>query len=197
MKKALITRIASQDGSYLAEFLLNKEYEVYGIGPSISAEKIFRVAGIKDKLYIYECDITNKEQTTQIIKNILPDEIYHLAAIVDTHIFLEKEFTVLHDNLKGIHNVLSAAKEFSPNTRVFFAGSGLMFGKPRVSPQDENTPINPNSLYGISKTAGYFLTKLYRESYDMFTCTGILYNHESPRRNPEFLSKKITQSAKN
>lgn len=194
MKKVLITGIAGQDGSYLAEFLLNKKYEVYGLEPSILAEKFFRVANIKDKLHIYECDVINKEEITKIIKNILPDEIYHLAAIVDTHISSEAKFTILHDNFRGMHNVLSAAKEFSPNTRLFFAGSSVIFGRPMVSPQDENTPINPNSPYGISKAAGYFLTKLYRESYGMFACTGILYNHESSRRSPEFLPKKITQS---
>jgi len=194
-KTALITGVAGQDGSYLAEFLLSKKYEVYGIDFNFQEKTNSNIAKIKEKIHIYECDVTDKEKVSQVIEEILPDEIYHLAGIANPLVSPETESAVLYGNINGLYNILSAARKFSPKAHIFFAGSSLIFGKPAVSPQDENTPINPNTPYGIAKAAGYFLVKLYRESYGIFVCTGILYNHESLRRNPEFLPKKITQTA--
>jgi GDPmannose 4,6-dehydratase len=193
-KKALITGIAGQDGSYLAELLLVKGYEVHG--SVISLEKsLDRIEHVKGKISLHECDATDKNAVGELVKKVYPDEIYHLAAIATASVAPETEYTILNGNLLGIHNILMAARKFSPKSKIFFAGSSLIFGIPKSSPQDENTPINPNTPYGIAKAAGYFLVKMYREHYGVFGCTGILFNHESPRRSTEYVPKKITSSA--
>lgn len=199
MKKALITGIAGQDGSYLAEFLLEKGYEVHGLVRKLPSENnsqiFFRIRHILTRLSLHEGDVLDRERVREIIAAVKPDEVYDLAAMVDTLVSLDTEFRILHDNISSVHNALSAIKECAPDTKFYFASSSLVFGNPDVSPQDENTPKNPITPYGIAKTAGCNLVRMYREMYGMFACSGILYNHESPRRDFKFLPRKITRAA--
>jgi GDPmannose 4,6-dehydratase len=194
MKKALITGITGQDGSYLAEFLLEKGYEVYGtiFGKS---DNFWRIENIKAKIKIYECDVRDEEKIAELVKKIVPDEIYHLASRVDTRVIFEDEKDILKTNFESVHFILRAMKLYSEKSKFFLAGSSLMFGDAKESPQNENTALNPNTPYGIAKTAGFHLIKMYRDNYDVFACTGILYNHESPRRDLKFLPRKITSAA--
>ena len=194
-KKALIVGVAGQDGSYLAESLLDKGYEVHGVVSAHAKHGIARIQHIASRIKIYECDATDGDGVAQIVAKVVPDELYHLAAIVNPLVNAETEYSTLHDNLVAAHYVLAAVRAHSPKTKVFLAGSSLIFGKPLVSPQDERTEIRPDTPYGISKAASFFLADMYRSAYGIFVCTGILYNHESPRRNQEFLPKKITRAA--
>jgi GDPmannose 4,6-dehydratase len=192
-KKALITGIAGQDGSYLSELLLGKDYEIHGTVAFLE-RNLEKIGHIKDRLILHECDATDREVTGKLVSEILPDEIYHLAAIATASMAPETEYKIFHDNLAGTHNILTATRDLSSGSKVFFAGSSLMFGAPSDAPQNEDTPINPTTPYGVAKTAGYFLTKMYRDAYKVFACTGILFNHESPRRSPEYVTRKITQA---
>ena len=194
MKKALITGIAGQDGSYLAEFLLERGYEVHGTIHGKS-DNIWRIENIKEKIKIYECDVKNEERIVELVKLITPDEIYHLASSVETRIIFEEEQNILKTSFDSIHFFLRAIKLHSSKSRIFLAGSSLMFGDVQKSPQNENTPFRPNSPYGIAKTTGFYFVKMYRKDYGIFACTGILYNHESPRRDFKYLPRKITSTA--
>ncbi len=196
-KKALITGITGQDGSYLSELLLEKGYEVHGVVRRSALEdqkyKLSRINHIKDNLFLHPGDIQNYSRMIDIVDNIRPDELYHLAAQSFVQESFEDSFSTIKTNIEGTHNVLSALKKRSPNGRFYFAGSSEMFGNASVAPQSENTRFNPRSPYGISKLTGFELAKNYRESYNMFTSTGILFNHESPRRGSEFVTRKITK----
>ena len=194
MKKALITGIAGQDGSYLAEFLLEKGYEVHGTTRE-KYDDVWRIENIKEKIKIYECDITDEERIIELVKLIVPDEIYHLASIVDTRVIFEEEKNIFKINFESVHFLLRAIKSYSEKSKFFLAGSSLMFGNVKKSPQNENAHFRPNNPYGIAKTAGFYLVKMYRDNYGIFACSGILYNHESPRRDLNFLPRKITQAA--
>ncbi|MEW6408117.1 MAG: GDP-mannose 4,6-dehydratase [Patescibacteria group bacterium] len=194
MKKALITGITGQDGSYLAEFLIKKGYEVHGI-IFRKTDNSWRIEDIKEKVKVYECDVKNEEKIIELVKTIMPDEIYHLASRVDTRIVFEDEEDILKTNFESIHFFLRAIKLYSGKSKFFLAGSSLMFGDAKESPQNENTALNPNNPYGIAKTAGFYLVKMYRDNYGIFACTGILYNHESPRRDLKFLPRKVTSAA--
>lgn len=194
MKTALITGIAGQDGSYLAELLFEKGYEVHGTVSGKFAN-FWRIENIKEKIKIHECDVRNEEKITELVKSIAPDEIYHLASRVDTRIIFEEEKDILKINFESIIFFLRAIKLYSPKSKFFLAGSSLIFGDVQESPQSENTPFRPNNPYGIAKTAGFYFVKMYRDNYDVFACTGILFNHESPRRDFYFLPRKITQAA--
>lgn len=191
MKKALITGITGQDGSYLAEFLLEKGYEVHGTIYG-KLDNDWRIKNIREKIKIYECDIRDEERIIELIKTIIPDEIYHLASVVDTRIIFEEEKKILKTNFESIYFFLRAIKLYSNKSKFFLAGSSLMFGDVKESPQNESTPFCPINPYGIAKTAGFYLTKMYRDNYGIFACVGILYNHESPRRDLNFLPRKIT-----
>ena len=193
-KIALITGISGQDGSYLAELLLKKKYIIYGILNPKKKKISNNLKLIKKKINFKNLDINNFKQIKNLIKKIKPNECYHLAAQSFINYKFEDEFFKLNPNINGTHYILSAIKEFSPKTKFYFAASSELFGNAKNSPQNENTQFNPRSAYGVSKVAGYYLTKNYREAYNIYACSGILYNHESPRRNVNFVSRKITKN---
>ena len=197
-KSALITGITGQDGSYLAEFLLKKGYNVHGIVRRVAAEdeshRFWRLRNLKNKIKIHAGSLESYASIINIITKIKPNEIYHLGAQSYIDYAFKDEFSTINTNINGTHFLLSAIKEFSPKTKFYFAGSSEMFGKVRQIPQTEKTPFYPRSVYGISKVAGFDLTRNYREAYNLFCCSGILFNHESPRRGFEFVTRKITHS---
>ena len=199
MKKVLITGIAGQDGSYLAEYLLAQGYEVHGlIRPSDDNEEdrsFWRIQSIRDKLFLHACDLEDYNNLEVIIQAVQPDECYHLAA--ETFVFnsLEDESAILKANTQSTHHLLLGLKNHAPECRLFFAGSSEMFGQASESPQDESTPFNPRSIYGVSKVIGHDLIRYYRDHLGLFACTGVLYNHESPRRGTRFVTRKITSTA--
>ena len=193
-KIAIITGISGQDGSYLAELLVKKKYIVYGITNPKSKNKLDFINSIKDKIIIEKLDLNNYKKIAALIKRIKPTEFYHLAAQSLINFKFEDEFFKLNPNINGTHYILSAIKEYSKKTKFYFAASSELFGNAEKSPQNENSKFNPRSAYGISKVAGYYLTKNYREAYKLFACSGILFNHESPRRNKKFVTRKITHA---
>ena len=154
--------------------------------------RLWRIRHIKNKLNLHSASLESYASIVKIIQKIKPDEIYHLAAQSYVSYSFQDEFSTLNTNINGTHYVLSAIKEFSPKTKFYFAASSEMFGKVRNSPQNELTPFHPRSSYGISKVAGFDLTRNYREAYNIFACSGILFNHESPRRGFEFVTRKIS-----
>ncbi len=199
MKKiALITGITGQDGSYLAEFLLKKGYSVHGLVRRVAAEdkshRFWRLKNFINKLKIHAGSLESYASIINIITKIKPHEIYHLGAQSYIDYAFRDEFSTINTNINGTHFLLSAIKEFSPKTKFYFAGSSEMFGKVREIPQTEKTPFYPRSVYGISKVAGFDLTRNYREAYNLYCCSGILFNHESPRRGFEFVTRKITHA---
>jgi GDPmannose 4,6-dehydratase len=197
--KALITGITGQDGSYLAELLLEKGYEVHGIVRRVAIEdpnhKMGRINHILKDIVLHVASIENFPSIARVFREINPDECYHLASQSFVSYYFDDEFSTLNTNINGTHYVLSSLKEFSPHCKFYFAGTSEMFGSASTSPQNEETAFNPRSAYGISKAAGYFLTKNYRKDYNIFACNGILYNHESPRRGYEYVTRKITSHA--
>lgn len=197
-KTALITGITGQDGSYLAELLVKKKYKVHGLVRRVALEdrnhRLWRLRHLLDKLVLHPASLESYASLVKIIQKIKPDEVYHLGAQSYVDYSFKDEFSTLNTNINGTHYILSALKEFSPKTKFYFAGSSEMFGKVRETPQNETTPFYPRSVYGISKVAGYDLTRNYREAYNMYCCSGILFNHESPRRGFEFVTRKITHA---
>ena len=195
-KVALISGITGQDGSYLAELLLDKGYNVHGIVRRVALEdathRLWRLRNILKDLTLHAASLESYASLFKIVQTVKPDEIYHLAAQSYVVYSFEDEFSTLNTNINGTHYILSAAKEFSKNLKFYFAGSSEMFGKVKQIPQDESTPFHPRSPYGISKTAGHYLTRNYREAYKLHASTGILFNHESPRRGFEFVTRKIS-----
>jgi len=190
--KALITGITGQDGSYLAEFLLEKGYSVYGMVRRASTEKFERIAHFKDRISLIQADLLDQLSLIKMLEEVQPDEIYNLAAMsfVPTswnQPVLTGEFTAL-----GVTRILEAMRLVCPRARFYQASSSEMFGKVREVPQNENTPFYPRSPYGVSKVYGHYITVNYRESYDLFAVSGILFNHESPRRGMEFVTRKIS-----
>jgi GDPmannose 4,6-dehydratase len=196
-KKALITGITGQDGSYLAEFLLDKGYEVHGIIRRVAMEdpehRLCRIKHILDDLILHPGSLESYASIFKIVDEVKPDECYHLAAQSFVSYSFEDEFSTINTNINGTHHVLSAIKEKARQCKFYFAGSSEMFGLVRETPQNENTPFHPRSPYGISKVAGFDLTRNYREAYNLFACSGILFNHESPRRGFEFVTRKISK----
>jgi GDPmannose 4,6-dehydratase len=199
MKKALITGITGQDGSYLAELLLKKDYEVHGIVRRVAIEhpqaRMWRIRHLLDRIHLHSASMESYASIFDIISTVKPDECYHLAAQSFVSYSFEDEFSTINTNLNGTHYVLSAVKRQAPHCRFYFAASSEMFGNVEETPQSENTPFRPRSPYGISKMAGFELTRNYREAYGLFALSGILFNHESPRRGGEFVTRKITSSA--
>lgn len=198
MKKALITGIDGQDGSYLAEYLLEKGYEVHGIIRRLALEDpehhLWRIRHILKKLKIHCGSLESYPSLFNIVEKVKPQECYHLAAQSFVSYSFEDEFSTINTNINGTHFVLSALKEKAPKCRFYFAASSEMFGHAKEVPQNEDTPFYPRSPYGISKVAGFDLTRNYREAYRMFAVSGILFNHESPRRGFEFVTRKITNA---
>jgi len=195
-KRALITGITGQDGSYLAELLLEKDYEVHGIVRRVAMEapeqRLCRIGHLLSDLKLHAASLESYPSIFNVVRAVQPHECYHLAAQSFVGYSFEDEFSTLNININGTHYVLSALKEGCPQCRVYFAGSSEMFGKVRAVPQDEDTPFHPRSAYGISKVAGFELTRNYREAYGLHATSGILYNHESPRRGYEFVTRKVT-----
>lgn len=194
MKKAIITGITGQDGSYLAELLLDKGYGVYGMVRRSSFERFDRIDHIVNRVSIIQGDLTDQSSLDETIKAIQPDEIYNLAAqsfvpTSWTHPVMTSDVTGL-----GVTRILEAIKKNKPDARFYQASSSEMFGKVREIPQNEFTPFYPRSPYGVAKTYGHYITVNYRESYKMFACSGILFNHESPRRGLEFVTRKVTDT---
>ncbi len=198
MKKALITGITGQDGSYLAELLLEKDYEVHGIVRRVALEdpehRLWRIRHILDKLILHPASLESYASIFNIVEKVRPNECYHLAAQSFVSYSFEDEFSTINTNINGTHFVLSAIKEKVPQCKFYFAASSEMFGLVKESPQNENTSFHPRSPYGISKVAGFDLTRNYREAYGLFACNGILFNHESPRRGFEFVTRKISSA---
>ncbi len=195
-KKALITGITGQDGSYLAEYLLGQDYEVHGIVRRVALEQpehhLSRLRGILDKIKIHPASLDSYPSIFHVISREQYDECYHLAAQSFVAESFADGFSTMSTNINGTHYVLAALRELQPKCKFYFAGSSEMFGKVRETPQRESTPFHPRSPYGISKCAGFQLAVNYREAYGMFCCNGILFNHESPRRGLEFVSRKVT-----
>ena len=198
-RKALITGITGQDGSYLAELLLEKDYEVHAVVRRAALEdpehRMSRLGHLHKNIEFHSASLESYPSLYRIVQSVRPDEFYHLAAQSFVSYSFEDEFSTLNANINGTHYALSATKECAPNCRFYFAASSEMFGKVREVPQRESTPFHPRSAYGISKVAGFDLTRNYREAYNLFAASGILYNHESPRRGYEFVTRKITSHA--
>ena len=188
-KIAIITGIRGQDGTYLSKLLLKKNYKVIGISNPKNKSKIKL-----NKVNVKSIDLNNFKKISELIRKTKPNEIYHLAAQSFINYKFEDEFFKLNPNINGTHYILSSIKKYSPETKFYFAASSEIFGDAKNYPQNEKSEFNPRSAYGISKVAGFHLTKNYREAYNLFSCSGILYNHESPLRNENFVSRKITSS---
>ncbi|MGB5301979.1 MAG: GDP-mannose 4,6-dehydratase [Gemmatimonadota bacterium] len=194
MKTALITGITGQDGSYLADFLLDKGYDVHGTVRRSSVEKFERIAHIRDRITLHQMDLLDQLSIITVLEEVEPWEVYNLAAqsFVPTswnQPLLTGEFTAL-----GVTRMLEGVRSVNPDIKFYQASSSEMFGMVRHSPQNEETPFYPRSPYGVAKVYGHFITVNYRESYDLFAASGILFNHESPRRGLEFVSRKITDA---
>ncbi len=194
-KRALITGITGQDGSYLADLLLEKGYEVHGMVRRSSTEKFDRIEHIRDRITLHQGDLLDQRSLVDALRASKPDEIYNLAAMSYVAVSwiqptLTAEFTGV-----GVTRLLEAVREACPEARFYQASSSEMFGKVLETPQTETTPFYPRSPYGVAKVYGHFITVNYRESYDMPLCSGILFNHESPRRGLEFVTRKITWHA--
>lgn len=197
-KKALITGITGQDGSYLAEFLLNLGYEVHGLVRRVALEdpqrRFTRISHLLDKLTLHPASLESYPSIFHVMSQHHFDECYHLAAQSFVAESFRDGFSTMNTNINGTHYMLAALRELQPTCRFYFAGSSEMFGKVRETPQNESTHFHPRSPYGISKVAGFDLTRNYREAYNMFCVSGILFNHEGPRRGYEFVTRKITST---
>lgn len=193
MKRALVTGIGGQDGSYLAELLLDKGYEVHGI--ELPDVPLPNLAGIESRIALHRGSLLQADWLQRVVQGAAPDECYHLAASSFVSYRFEDEAKILENNIGGTHNLLAALKQQAPRCRFFFASTSEMFGAVEQAPQCETTPFRPRSVYGISKVAGHQLVEYYRRQHGLFACTGILYNHESPRRGLNFVTRKITSTA--
>jgi GDPmannose 4,6-dehydratase len=195
MRRALITGITGQDGSYLAELLLEKGYEVHGMVRRSSTETFQRLERIRDDIVLHTGDLLDQRSLGDVLRDCEPDEIYNLAAMSFvaaswSQPVLTAEFTAV-----GVTRILEAMREVVPEARFYQASSSEMFGMVQEVPQTERTPFYPRSPYGVAKCYGHFIAVNYRESYDLFACSGILFNHESPRRGLEFVTRKVTHAA--
>lgn len=192
MKQALITGITGQDGSYLAELLLEKEYKVYGIMRRKSKVDYGNVVHIKDRIHFIYADMTDLTSLINAVKISQPDEVYNLAAQSFVGTSWEQPAATAQIDAIGVTNILDALRIVKPEARFYQASTSEMFGKVQEMPQTEKTPFYPRSPYGVAKLYGYWITKNYRESFGMFACSGILFNHESERRGREFVTRKVT-----
>src|ERR671926_1259180 len=194
-RRALITGITGQDGSYLAELLLEKGYEVHGMVRRSSTETFQRLAHIRDDLVLHTGDLLDQRSLTDVLRETSPHEIYNLAAMSFVAASWNQPVLTAEFTGVGVTRMLEAMRDAAPEARFYQASSSEMFGKVLEVPQNESTPFYPRSPYGVAKAYGHHITVNYRESYDLFACSGILFNHESPRRGLEFVTRKITWHA--
>ncbi len=196
--RALITGITGQDGSYLAEYLLGLGYEVHGLVRRVALEnpdeRLGRIQHIVDKVELHSGNLESYPSIYRLFSKVAFDECYHLAAQSFVAESFADSLSTMNTNVAGTHYVLAALQELRPKCKLYFAGSSEMYGEVHATPQNEQTPFLPLSPYGISKLTGFHLTRNYRDSYGLFCCSGILFNHESPRRGFEFVSRKITST---
>jgi len=192
--KALITGITGQDGSYLAEFLLEKGYEVHGMYRRTSIDVFDRLEHIKGEVHLIEGDLTDQVSLIKVLSKVNPTEVYNLAAQSFVPASWSQPVSTGHITALGVLRILEAVRISNPKIKFYQASSSEMFGKAIETPQNEKTPFYPRSPYGVAKVYGYWITVNYRESYNMFACNGILFNHESPRRGKQFVTRKITNS---
>jgi GDPmannose 4,6-dehydratase len=191
-RRALITGITGQDGSYLAEWLLEKDYEVFGIVRRSSAPNLWRIEHILDRIELRPADLLDQLSLLKILDEVRPLEFYNLAAMSFVPASWDQPLLTGEYNAQGVTRALEAVRQVDTKIRFYQASSSEMFGKVRAVPQSEDTPFYPRSPYGVSKVYGHYITVNYRESYDLFACSGILFNHESPRRGLEFVTRKVT-----
>jgi GDPmannose 4,6-dehydratase len=193
--RALITGITGQDGSYLADFLLDRGYEVHGLVRRASTETFQRLAHIRDDIFLHTGDLLDQSSLGDVLRECQPREIYNLAAMSFVAASWKQPVLTAEFTGVGVTRMLEAMREAVPEARFYQASSSEMFGKVRAVPQDEETPFYPRSPYGVAKAYGHHITVNYRESYGLFCCSGILFNHESPRRGLEFVTRKVTHEA--
>ena len=193
-KTALITGINGQDGSYLAELLLSKGYRVAGIVRRSSTETQQRIEHIREKIEIYQADLLDQSSLAKVLADVQPDEVYNLAAMSFVPTSWQQPVLTAEFTAVGVTRMLEALRQSCPKARFYQASSSEMYGKVLEVPQSENTPFYPRSPYGVAKVYGHYITVNYRESYNLFACSGILFNHESPRRGLEFVTRKITDA---
>ena len=197
-RRALITGVNGQDGSYLAELLLEHGYEVHGVvrrdALEDPAHRLANVRGIRDRIHLHVGALDNPLGIYKIVSGVRPEECYHLASSSFVSYNFEDEASIVASNFTATHSLLATLKELAPECRTYFAGSSEMFGAVKTAPQNEATPFNPRSVYGISKLAAFHLARNYREHRGMFVAAGILYNHESPRRGFQFVTRKISSA---
>ena len=194
-KRALITGITGQDGSYLAELLLEEGYEVYGLTRRLSADNYWRIAHLVDRLTLIPGDLLDQLSLIRALERCKPHEVYNLAAMSFVPASWDQPMLTGEFNSQGVTRVLEAVRVVDPGIRIYQASSSEMFGKVREVPQKESTPFYPRSPYGVSKVFAHYITVNYRESYNLFAVSGILFNHESPRRGLEFVTRKVTDGA--
>jgi len=190
--RAIITGITGQDGSYLAELLLSKGYEVFGIVRRLSAPNVWRIEHLLDKITLLQADLLDQLSLIKAVDAVRPAEFYNLAAMSFVPSSWDQPMLTGEFNSQGVIRCLEAIRQVDPKIRFYQASSSEMFGKVRQVPQNEETPFYPRSPYGVSKVFGHYITVNYRESYGLFACSGILFNHESPRRGLEFVTRKVT-----
>ena len=191
-KRALITGITGQDGSYLTELLLDQGYEVVGIVRRSSAPNLWRIQHLLDRITVKPADLLDQLSLIRVMSDVEPDEVYNLAAMSFVPASWDQPMLTGEFNAQGVTRMLEAVRQVNPRIRFYQASSSEMFGKVREVPQTELTPFYPRSPYGVSKVFGHYITVNYRESYGLFACSGILFNHESPRRGLEFVTRKVT-----
>ena len=191
-KRALITGITGQDGSYLAELLLEKGYEVHGLVRRASSTNFWRIEHLLDRIHLHPADLLDQLSVIRVIAAVRPQELYNLAAMSFVPASWDQPLLTGEFNAQGVTRVLEAVRHVDPTIRLYQASSSEMFGKVREIPQTELTPFYPRSPYGVSKVFAHYITVNYRESYDLFAVSGILFNHESPRRGLEFVTRKVT-----
>ena len=196
MKKALITGITGQDGSYLSELLLEKGYEVHGIVRRVASEdpkqRYSRINHLLDKITLHPASLEAYASIFDVVEKVRPDECYHLGAQSNVKVSFDDPPSTFKTNINGTYNVLDSLKKKAPKCKFYFAASSEMFGKVEEIPQTEKTPFHPRSPYAESKVFGFDLTRIHREAYGMFACSGMLFNHEGPRRGVDFVTRKIT-----
>jgi GDPmannose 4,6-dehydratase len=191
-KRAIITGVTGQDGSYLAELLLEKGYEVTGVIRRASTPNLWRIEHLLDRITLRPADLLDQLSLMRVIDDVRPTELYNLAAMSFVPASWDQPMLTGEFNSQGVTRVLEAIRQVDPKVRLYQASSSEMFGKVREVPQTELTPFYPRSPYGVSKVFGHYITVNYRESYGLFACSGILFNHESPRRGLEFVTRKVT-----